>query len=231
MTGIGRLHPRLLVDDVEHLVDRAAERFLLRPARQPLGDRVDAGDASMLVGGEDGVTDAVERCGEALFAPPERLLGAPVLRDVSEDQHRAARRPAGVADGRTAVGDGPLRAVTRDQRGVIGEPDDDALGQHPGDGILRLGARLLVDDVEDLLERASDRLLLRPTGQPFGDRVDAGDAPCCVGGEHGVADAVEGRREALFAAGGASPPPPSRAVRSRVTLPNPRSVPPRREAR
>jgi hypothetical protein len=63
-----------------------------------------------------------------------------------------------VPDGGAAVGDRPLRAVARDERGVVGEAHHHALGQHALDRVGRLRARLFIDDVENLRERAAERL-------------------------------------------------------------------------
>ena len=195
---VGCLRAGVLVDDVEHLLDRAANRFLLRPPGQPLGDGVDSGDPGALVGGQHRVADAVERGGEALLALSNCFLRVPVVGHVPEHQHRAAGHASPVSDRRAAVRDRPFGAVARDERGVIGEPDDHALGQHAADRVGCLRAGVLVDDVEDLLDRAANRLLLRPPGQPLGDGIDSRDPPVFVGGEHGIADAVKGRRQILF---------------------------------
>ena len=72
----------------------------------------------------------------------------------------------------------PLSAIGRsvpsrdDERGVVGEPDDHALREHAVDRVDGLRARVLVDDVEDLVDRVADGFLLRPAGQPLGDRID-----------------------------------------------------------
>jgi len=56
-----------------------------------------------------------------------------------------------------------------DERGALWELDDVAVLQRPRDGGGERFARALVDDSKDLLERASERLRLGPTGQLLGD--------------------------------------------------------------
>src|SRR5579871_566202 len=98
------LGARLFVEDVEDFLDGAAERILLRPAGQTLGDWIDPRDAGILVSGQHAVADAVEGGPQAFLAAPhgllrlaERLGGLPLLGHVAKDQYRAARGPFGVA--------------------------------------------------------------------------------------------------------------------------------------
>jgi hypothetical protein len=132
--------------------------------------------------------------------PLARDLGLPAVGDVVEDEDDADRPPVPVFDGGGAVVDGGLAPVARDEHGVVGEPDRHALAQDLRHGALDLLARLLVEDAEDLRERAAPRLAGRPAGEPLGDRVEEGDAARGVGRDDGVADAGERGRERLLAA-------------------------------
>src|SRR5262249_16387947 len=101
-------------------------------------------------------------------------------------------------DRRSRVRDGTLGSVPRDESGMVGEADHDALLENPRDGVCRLRTSLLVDDVEDFLDGAAERVLFAPTGQAFGFRVADRDARLLLGREDDIANAVESCREELF---------------------------------
>ena len=123
-----------------------------------------------------------------------------LLRHIAEHEHHADDTAIKVADGRGAVGDGPLRAVARNQHGVVRQTVDLAGGQHVVHGDDGGLARLLVDDIENFAHRPALRLGVRPAGEFLGDGVEPGDAPLRVGGQHGVADGLERDGEFLLAA-------------------------------
>src|SRR5262245_63641327 len=108
-----------------------SDGFLLGPARQALGNRIDSRDPRMLIGGEHGVADAVERRSETLlaFAQPllalsQCLLCASLLGNVAEDQHRTMGRAVlEIPDGRTAVRKRARRTAARDDRRAAPKPD------------------------------------------------------------------------------------------------------------
>jgi hypothetical protein len=67
---------------------------------------------------------------------------------------------------------------------------------------MRVGRRapgLLVDDVEHPEQGLAQGLLAGPAGQPFGHRIETGHRPLLVGGDHRIADAVQGDGQLLLA--------------------------------
>ena len=89
------------------------------------------------------VSDAAATCrmsrGPRLLAcqrAVQRDLRLAIVGDVAEDQHGAKHDPGRPANRRGAVGDGPFRPVLRDEHGVVGEPDDDAVAQRADHRVL-----------------------------------------------------------------------------------------------
>ena len=76
LDGALQLEARLLVDDMEDLRQRLAERLGLAPAGQPLGHGVHPGDAPGGVGGDDPVADGVQGGAALLLGPVQRGDGA-----------------------------------------------------------------------------------------------------------------------------------------------------------
>jgi hypothetical protein len=137
---------------------------------------------------------AVDQAGERVVAGvPGELLGEEARAGhVPEHQHRADHAALAVADRRRRVLDDELLAVLADQQRVS------AAGQR-GIGLLRRAAarrdrlaRLLVDDVEDPVQRLALRGCRLPAGHLLGDRIEVADPATGVGGDHGVADRVQG---------------------------------------
>ena len=98
------------------------------------------------------------------------------LADVAEDQHYAGHGAVPIADRRGAVVDRPLGAVPREQQRVMGEVDAASRAQR---GQRRVRSRLtglLVDDPEDLVERATRDLVCRVARQAGRCRVQRRDA-------------------------------------------------------
>ena len=79
--------------------------------------------------------------------------GAALHGDVAEDHDDAGEFAGLVADGRSAVVDGDLRAILANKDGVVGDADDEVEALDLGDGVFNGQAGGLVDDVEDLSER------------------------------------------------------------------------------
>ena len=77
--GILGRHAGLLADDPEHLADRPARCLRLRPAGELLGDTIQRRDAPLGVGGDDRVTDALQRDGEPLTLHGQGILHAPSI--------------------------------------------------------------------------------------------------------------------------------------------------------
>src|SRR5919106_5584241 len=72
--------------------------------------------------------------------------------------------------------------------------------------------RLLVNDVEDLVQRHARSLVVSPAGERLRDAVKKRHPPLSVGGDHGISDAVQGDIKLLallsfvdFACFGSSP--------------------------
>jgi hypothetical protein len=82
---------------------------------------------------------------------------------------------------------------------VIGQSDDPALPQDLRDRTLDSLARFFIDDAEDRVEGRAARSRCRPAGQCFRDRVHERHQPRWIGCNHGIADASERDRQALFA--------------------------------
>ena len=122
------------------------------------------------------------------------------LGDVAEYQHHAFERPVPAANRRAAVVDGNILAGTRDQHGMIGQAHHLALAQHPADGALHFAARLLVDNVENPVERQAASFGLGVPGQTLRDRIHHAHRALRVGGDDGVPNAIE--RGAEQVAGG-----------------------------
>ena len=57
----------------------------------------------------------------------------------------------------------------------------------------------LVDDVKNLVHRATGGLRLRPTGELFGQGIQARHTPFGIGGYHCIADGVERHGELFLA--------------------------------
>ena len=87
---------------------------------------------------------------------------------------------------------------------MVGQADDDVLAEDPVDRILDRQIGVLVDDPEYVRQGFPDRLMRFPSCQVLGDRVEEGRASVGIGGDDGVADAGEHRREPLLA--GFGPP-------------------------
>ena len=129
--------------------------------------------------------------GEAAEHLPEERLVVVLERLVAEHEHDAGDAPGVVEDRSRRVGDGMLDAVLRNEHRVVGEAHDAPFAQRLGDGALHLLARLLVDDVEDLLQRPSLRLGARPSGQRLRHGVEELHMPLAIRRDDGVADRLE----------------------------------------
>jgi hypothetical protein len=124
-------------------------------------------------------------------------LGGLSLGDVAKDEDASVHLPLRVADRRRAVVDRRFRAVAPDQQGVIRQPDDHAVAQRTGRGVLDRLARRFVDDPKDSLQRLPLRFLGTPAGERLGDPVEVADTAVEVGRDDGVTDALERDAQAL----------------------------------
>ncbi len=82
---------------------------------------------------------------------------------------------------------------------MILQTDHGAFVEDAPDGAVDRFTGILVEDMEYLLTRLAPGLWLGPTGQGFGHRVHKLDVAVGVGGDHGVADALEGGGQPLLA--------------------------------
>ena len=127
--------------------------------------------------------------GEQAHPLAQRRLGALPLADVPEDQHAPDDVASGVPDRGGAVVNRALRAVLRDQDGVVRQPDDLAFLQRPQGRVLDRLAGVLVDDAEHVVQRAAGRFLGLPADKLLGDRVEEVHPALGVGADDGIADA------------------------------------------
>ena len=84
-----------------------------------------------------------------------------------------------------------------DEASVVGHLDGGTLPQHPSDDVRARDAGGFVHDPEHALDRLTQRFLPRPTGQGLGDGIEERDAAGGVGGDQGVADALESDTQPL----------------------------------
>ena len=120
-------------------------------------------------------------------------------------------RPAASRTGAPLLATGrsvPSRPIRMDG---LARPTALPLRNTRGDRVLDRPAGPLVDRPVDLFERPADGLVVRPTGEEFGHRVQRRHPAALVRDDDGVADARQGRAEAfaLFAEFGLGLPPPA----------------------
>ena len=169
---------------------RNARNIILAVARNLGPLPVDREDCAVFGVNHDGEWRVVHCPAQPLLALPQRRLRPPFLGHIVEHHHHADRSALGILDGSGAVFNGPFGAVAGDQRGVIGQANGLPFSEHLFHRVWRRAAGLLVDDVEDLLNRPVQRLRHLPTGQLLGYRIERGDLACRIGRDHRVADAV-----------------------------------------
>src|SRR5262249_14743806 len=119
--GILDAFPGLLVDDVEHLAERAAARLGLRPARQALRGIVHIRDTAVGIGGDDGVADAGERDAKPFTLRRQFAFDALLLRDVTGELGHADHPALAVTNRRDGEGDldGPSILCQTDRLEVL----------------------------------------------------------------------------------------------------------------
>jgi hypothetical protein len=97
--------------------------------------------------------------------------------------------PIFLPDGRSAVIYGYLPAASAEQHRVVGQPDYQAGLDHLAHRVLNSRAGVLVDNVEDLLQRLSHRLGHAPAGQHLSHPVQEGNPTVRTGCDHCIPDA------------------------------------------
>ena len=119
--------------------------------------------------------------------------------DIPENEHHPQKLPGRITDQRSAVRDLVFSAVEGQKHRVVGQPDRRPARNHLPRRVLDRFARPGIDDAEHLDYRPAFRLRKRPSGQPLGDRVHAGDSPFRIGGDHRVSDGLQGEGQVCFA--------------------------------
>ena len=137
---------------------------------------------------------AVGQAGEGVVGGlPGQLAGhLPGRGDVMKHQHHANDPALAVTDRRGRVIDADLPAIARDQHGMVGQADHRVVAQADIDRIDGLLAGVFIDDAEHLVQGLSPGLLRRPAGQYLGHRVEIVDDAGGIGGDHRVADGMQG---------------------------------------
>ncbi len=187
LDGLGRHeHGDVPADDLLGGVAEDAFRPLV-PARD---------DAVEVLRGDD-VVGGLDDGGELLV----QQLRPPLLGDVAEDEDDARDPALIVLDGGRTVVDRAFPPVAADEHGVVGEADGLAGGQDLLDGVLDGPPGQLVDDGEDLGQSLAVGLGVGPAREGLGDGVQEEDTPLVVGGDDGITDAGEGRREPTLVEG------------------------------
>ena len=186
------LVPRVALDDVEGalgggLVHHQAGAQHLDPPQYG-GER-----RSQLVG-QRREKHVLRAAGLLLVVEQHRALALELAAaaDVAEDEHDPQQRAVRGQDRRRAVVDGNLTTVLRDQDGVVREPRDLPVLEDRVGGVRDRPPRLLVDDHEDVRQRAAARVVLAPSGQRLGHPVHQLHAAVLVGGDDGITDARQG---------------------------------------
>jgi hypothetical protein len=84
------------------------------------------------------------------------------------------------------------------QKEVLVHPDARTRPQGALDQVEYRQSIVCAEDAENFVERAPDGLFLRPSRKPLRDNVDECDATMTIGGNDGVADARQCRRQPAF---------------------------------
>src|SRR6185437_1429582 len=111
--------------------------------------------------------------------------------DVPEYHHDADELSVREPYRSAAVVDRNAPAVAGDQDRVVGEADDAARLQYPGDRVLHRLAAELIYNAEDLLERLISCVRQRPAGDPLGHRVEERHTSGHIGHDDRVTDALQ----------------------------------------
>ena len=113
---------------------------------------------------EDAVVSGFEEPAVAVFGGVEDLFEFSAFGDVVEDHDDAGDVAGFIAGGCGAVVDMEFGFVFGDEDGVVGEADDGAIADGPGDGAFDGEPGFLIDDVEDVGEKFSGGVGDGPAG-------------------------------------------------------------------
>ena len=189
----------LAAQDVDHADDAVQRRADLVAH---VGEESALGD---IVCGECSRSAALEQIGDVrrqdfVVAAAEEDLGR---RQQLIDAGRVRRQvaPAAVVS-EDEIGDGADQRLVFGFAGaqrVAGQPDDRSACHHFLDRIGHQLACFRIDDVEDLRQLQSARLVDRPSGHLFGGEVHARNPSGGIGGDDGVPDRMQRDGEVFFA--------------------------------
>ena len=169
-------------------------------AKHSLSGRVNClDDAAAGMEGDDAVHHGIEYRLDQRGTVAQGLLRCIFLGDIAEHQHGTDHLTVAVANRCATVGDSALAAIACNQYGVVGQALYRAMRQgfHYRDSGGLTG--FLVDDVKNLVHRATDGFRLRPTGELFGKGIQERHARFGIGGYHCIADGVERNGELFLA--------------------------------
>ena len=183
----------LVAAELGHQQAERLRRELFRGIAEHARDRRVDGldDAAGRAQGDDAVGHSVEDGLDQRGVVAHHRLQLMFPRHVAEHQHRADHQCIAVANRRATVGDGAFAAVARDQQRVVGHRLTAAVRQRVDDRVDDGLTALLVDDVNNIVDRPADRLRLGPAGEALGQGIQAHHQPRGIGGDHRIADRVE----------------------------------------
>ncbi len=187
---VARRVPGGIVDHLEAVEVDEAQRMLGRPL---LG--VGQGALQLLL-----ELGAVEQPGEGIVGGviAQLTLHRPGLGDVLEHQHGADDLAIAGAHRRRAILDIVLLALAADQRGAVLQVEHPGVLQAASHRAFQGLAGVAVEHVEDQFVGRADGVLQGPAGHRLGHRVHEGHAAAGVGGQHGIADGIQGHLQAFL---------------------------------
>src|SRR5262249_14985143 len=157
------LHAGVFINDLEDTLDPLTTSFRLRPSRQALSHRVHADNLRGCIGGNHPVTDSVQRRSKVFFTLFQRSLRSTFGGLVPEDHHDATDTTVQSADWGCAIRNGSFASIACNERGVIGQSNDDAFSKDTRNRIFSGFSRLFVHDVEDIANRLAERVFKAPS--------------------------------------------------------------------
>lgn len=136
---------------------------------------------------------------EVVFRRMRHLQGhRPGLAYVPKNDDGSNNSPITIVDGGNKVFDGDFETVSPNENGVLGQVH---CSVNSNGQIHRVGDDLAIGVVkyaENLRHGSAGRLLPRPAGHFFRDRIDEGEISQIVGASNGVAYTIEGGLGALL---------------------------------
>ena len=148
---------------------------------------------------DDGVGRDFQNMAEAFCNPFSLPLRSTPLLDIAEDEDDSVQLAIIAVNGRAAVVDRGLLAVSGDEDRVVAKANDRSCASHLFNRALDRLPGVLVDDSKYFGQRVSLGLCKGPSGKSLGNGIHAGDAALCVGDNDGVSDALQDARGAGFA--------------------------------